>query len=94
MMRHLTETMAESCEDRLARNAEATQAVLDVMARLREPPAPPPLAAGPLEPVLSADGELLPASPAKRNDLELARQVAKDDPRMVANVVKNWVGAE
>lgn len=36
-MRHLTETRAESCEDRLARNAEATQAVLDVMARLREP---------------------------------------------------------
>ena len=62
-----------------------------LLRRLREP-APAP-AAGPLEPVLSAEGELLPPA-ARKNDLELARQVAKDDPRMVANVVKNWVGAE
>lgn len=66
-----------------------------LLGRLRNP-APPnaPLPGGPVEPVLSADGELLPAAPTKKNDLELARQVAKDDPRMVANVVKNWVGAE
>ncbi len=31
---------------------------------------------------------------AKANDLDNARQIARDDPRMVANVVKNWVGAE
>lgn len=61
--------------------------------RDREPaPALPP--GGPVEPVLSVDGELLPPAPGKKNDLEIARQVAKDDPRMVANVVKNWVGAE
>lgn len=66
-----------------------------LLQRLRNPePAPVPLQDGPIEPVLTADGELLPAVPAKKNDLELARQVAKDDPRMVANVVKNWVGAE
>lgn len=63
-----------------------------LLGRLREPA--PPTAPMPIEPVLSAEGELLPASPTKKNDLELARQVAKDDPRMVANVVKNWVGAE
>lgn len=61
--------------------------------RDREPaPALPP--GGPVEPVLSVDGELLPAASARKNDLEVARQVAKDDPRMVANVVKNWVGVE
>lgn len=66
-----------------------------LLQRLRHPdPAPATLPGGPVEPVLSADGELLPAAPARKNDLELARQVAKDDPRMVANVVKNWVGAE
>ncbi len=63
-----------------------------LLARMREPKVEPP--ATPIEPVLDADGELLPAAPAKPNDLELARQIAKEDPRMVANVVKNWVGAE
>lgn len=63
-----------------------------LLARMREPRVEP--VAGPVEPVLDADGELLPAAPARPNDLELARKIAKDDPRMVANVVKNWVGAE
>ncbi len=62
-----------------------------LLARMREPPKP---AAGPVEPILAEDGELLPASPAKASDLELARLAAKEDPRMVAYVVKNWVGAE
>ena len=31
---------------------------------------------------------------ARVSDLDNARQIARDDPRMVANVVKNWVGAE
>ena len=66
-----------------------------LLKRLRDPaPRPEPV---PTEPVLSVDGELLPAEPAapsKRNDLELARQIAKDDPRVVANVVRQWVGAE
>ena len=63
-----------------------------LLRRLREPPPAP--APGPVEPVLAADGELLPPAQPKRNDLELARQVAKDDPRVVANVVRQWVGAE
>jgi flagellar M-ring protein FliF len=62
-----------------------------LLARMREPPKP---AVVPTEPILAEDGELLPASPAKASDLELARLAAKEDPRMVANVVKNWVGAE
>ncbi len=65
-----------------------------LLARMREPKAVPEPAAGPVEPVLDANGELLPVAPARPNDLELARQIAKDDPRIVANVVKNWVGAE
>ncbi len=63
-----------------------------LLRRLRDPE-PPPVQRQ-LEPVLAADGELLPPSSAKQNDLDVARQVARDDPRMVANVVKNWVGAE
>ncbi len=65
-----------------------------LLRRLREPPAPPPA------PVLAAEAgsdvlapaavEALPAA----NDLDVARQLARNDPRMVANVVKNWVGAE
>jgi len=63
-----------------------------LLRRLREP-APPPEPV-PVEPVLAAETELLPPAPAKPNDLELARQIAKDDPRIVANVVRQWVGAE
>ena len=40
---------------------------------------------------LMLDGE--PAE-QKQSDLDNVRQIARDDPRMVANVVKNWVGAE
>ncbi len=47
------------------------------------------------EPMLG-EPQALPAAAggARVNDLDNARQVARDDPRMVANVVKNWVGAE
>ena len=63
-----------------------------LLRRMREPePLPEPV---PVEPVLAAETELLPPAPAKPNDLELARQIAKDDPRIVANVVRQWVGAE
>ncbi len=64
-----------------------------VLARLRAPaPSPAPGFAEPLPgepPALSAK-----ASAGRLSDLDSARQVARDDPRMVANVVKNWVGAE
>ncbi len=58
--------------------------------RLRDP-APVPMLS---EPILDDPGEALPHPALKQSDLELARKVAKDDPRVVANVVKNWVGAE
>ncbi|MEO0317355.1 MAG: flagellar basal body M-ring protein FliF [Pseudomonadota bacterium] len=47
------------------------------------------------EPLLG-EPQALPsaAGGARVSDLDNARQVARDDPRMVANVVKNWVGAE
>ncbi len=47
------------------------------------------------EPMLG-EPPALPAAAggARKSDLDNARQVARDDPRMVANVVKNWVGAE
>ena len=31
--------------------------------------------------------------PGYRNDLDAVRKIAKEDPKMVANVVKTWVGA-
>ncbi len=44
-----------------------------------------------IEPVLGEPGES--ANP-KRSDLDNVRQIARDDPRIVANVVRRWVGAE
>lgn len=56
--------------------------------------APPPRAAGtvnPAQPLLAApDGN----APAQLSQLEQMRQIAKSDPGTVANVVKNWVGNE
>lgn len=64
-----------------------------LLARLRAP-APPP-ASGYAEPLLGEPQALAGTGSAGRlSDLDSARQVARDDPRMVANVVKNWVGAE
>lgn len=63
-----------------------------LLARMREPRIEP--ANGPIEPVLGAEGELLSSASSRLNDLELARSIAKDDPRIVANVVKNWVATE
>ena len=65
-----------------------------LLRRLREPQQlPAPLAA---EPAFNAIGApaAREALPSSGNDLDVARQIARNDPRMVANVVKNWVGAE
>ncbi len=64
-----------------------------LLARLREPPPPAPVVAS-VDPALGEPQVLPAAVPARVSDLDNARQVARDDPRMVANVVKNWVGAE
>ncbi len=39
-----------------------------------------------------ADGENVPKD-GYRENLAMAKQLATDDPRVVANVVKAWVGA-
>ena len=53
----------------------------------------PPPPQGPNQELLSAeDEEDIPVTLA--NPLESARQLARQDPRAVANVVKNWVGAD
>lgn len=65
-----------------------------LLARMRAPaPVSPVMIAEPVPDDLQA----LPgasAGAARVNDLDNAREIARDDPRMVANVVKNWVGAE
>ncbi len=64
-----------------------------LLARMRTP-APLPVTAGAPE-AMPGEPQALPAAISPRvNDLDNARQIARDDPRMVANVVKNWVGAE
>lgn len=44
----------------------------------------------PLEP----EGEEAPRERSYRANLALAKEMARDDPRIVANVIKAWVGAE
>ncbi len=68
-----------------------------LLARMREPARVQ--VAGHTEPMLGEPHALPSAahtagSSPRVNDLDNARQIARDDPRMVANVVKNWVGAE
>ena len=67
-----------------------------LLARMRTPVQLSVAGHGHAEPVLGEPHALPAATPsgARVNDLDNARQVARDDPRMVANVVKNWVGAE
>lgn len=43
-----------------------------------------------IEPLL---GTPEPAGPGYQHDLDSVRQLARDDPKVVANVVKSWVGA-
>jgi flagellar M-ring protein FliF len=57
-------------------------------------PAPP---ARKVELLTSADGELVERAPARpqpdryETTLSSAKQIAKEDPKIVANVVKQWV---
>ncbi len=66
-----------------------------LLRRLRDTPAslPQPVVAEPALNTVAAT-PAREALPSTGNDLELTRQIARSDPRMVANVVKNWVGAE
>ena len=55
------------------------------------PKAPPlPLPAGPAPEALAASAD----STARQSSVEHVRQLAKNDPATVANVVKNWVAAD
>ena len=40
------------------------------------------------------EGEEAPRERSYRANLALAKEMARDDPRIVANVIKAWVGAE
>ncbi len=65
-----------------------------LLARMRAPaPVSPVMIAEPVTDDLQARPGAS-AGAARVKDLDNARQIARDDPRMVANVVKNWVGAE
>ena len=49
-----------------------------------------------MEPQLAADGALMPMSSGQRNyqdNLTRAQKLASEDPRVVANIVKTWVGS-
>jgi len=45
-------------------------------------------------PAMAPAGPAAPAPAAFDNDLQAARDLARQDPRIVANVVKEWVGGE
>ena len=71
---------------------------LKPLLRKMQQPTTAPLADGaPLSPATRAPG--MPptddeaSAPGYRNDLDIVRKIAKEDPKMVANVVKTWVGA-
>ena len=44
--------------------------------------------------VAPAAQAVVEAAPTKGSDLDHVRQIARDDPRVVANVVRRWVGVE
>lgn len=68
-----------------------------LLRRLREPPVP---AAPPDTIAAATPSDAIVATPAREalppaaSDLDVVRQIARNDPRRVANVVKHWVGAE
>jgi flagellar M-ring protein FliF len=45
----------------------------------------------PALPLPPADAPALAAVPSQPDPLQRARQLARDDPKVVANVVKGWV---
>jgi flagellar M-ring protein FliF len=66
-----------------------------MLKKISEAPALPSPRQG-TEPQLSADGMLMPISSGQRNyqdNLTRAQKLASEDPRVVANIVKTWVGS-
>lgn len=74
--------------------------VLRKFDEITEPPAPPPPPEPPSEEEVQAEAERLQKEEVEtqiargyRENLAMAKTLARDDPRIVANVVKAWVGA-
>lgn len=73
--------------------------VRPTLKRINQPPAPLLTAAQadedvPIPEVIPAERQAPPALSQHEQNLTLARQLAKDDPKRVANVVKQWVVGE
>ena len=70
---------------------------LDEISEVPPPPPPPPVPDVEDEQAVAARSQLeeMEASQAQgyRENLQMAKNLAKEDPRVVANVVKAWVGA-
>lgn len=71
---------------------------LDEISEVPPPPPPPPVPELTPEQEIAARSQLeeMEAHQAQgyRENLQMAKNLAKEDPRVVANVVKAWVGAE
>lgn len=74
--------------------------VLRKFEEITEPPAPPPEPEPPSEEEVQAEAERVQKEEVEtqiargyRENLAMAKTLARDDPRIVANVVKAWVGA-
>ena len=76
----------------------ATRPLIRKFDEMTAPPVPPPAGAKTAEERLeeeeAVEVELTQQVQGYRENLAMAKTLAKDDPRVVANVVKAWVGAE
>jgi flagellar M-ring protein FliF len=63
--------------------------LMPILRQLATPPPPPPMPEMPV-------GGMAPtrATMEYKDNLQAARQIAQQDPKIVANVVKEWVGGE
>ncbi len=63
--------------------------LMPILRQLATPPPPPPMQEMPV-------GGMAPtrATMEYKDNLQAARQIAQQDPKIVANVVKEWVGGE
>ena len=68
-----------------------------LLKKISEPPLLPPPAHDPdVHVQVGANGEMMSLSDSQRNyqeNLSRAQKLASEDPRVVANIVKTWVGS-
>lgn len=63
-----------------------TRFLMPILRQLAIPPPPPPIEEGPPQPARE--------TVVYQDNLQAARQIARQDPKVVATVVKEWVGSE